>query len=1210
MHKNLLENFLGLQSLQADANDYHGRLLPVYLLLSYVLLINPLLYVWQLPQGGLSVLAAGCFLSCYWLSSRTTMVLLIGAVLLLSPMLSWQTPALDATELVFSAMLIAVLSGALGYISRRCLGYIHHLKQRDASLQRLLPLTEALLRINRDGVTLLSAEGRLILANQRGLALMQAEQVEQVRWKDWLQAQSAHASSLMQQAWTDALNYQYGDFTAPLSFNAVPQGVWHVMMTPVMQQADKHLMLVISRDVSSSVSYQQQLQNTAAELSYLLDSLNHTFIALDKQHCIRYMNVMARQLLVATDDNVSGQPVLALLPGEFSQQLAPLLAQGSAQPHSQLTVAVAEHQRWWQLELDTTADGFNLILRDITKEYQQQQQLRQAVLRSELAEELQAFGSWEYELGTHQMTLSDQACKILEIKPVLQPASLSLMTQLLHPQDRLTFTRALLDVAQSATRFTFAAALTRSSGETTPVRIALRCLTDGQGKADKIIGSIQDISQQKAKEDYLSEAERFVRSIIDTIPYQLCVIDQAGTLINVNQAWLSFAGAAAAMTSPLARGANYIKVCEKASHNGCKDATAVLQGLLAVINAEQNSFSYEYSLTHQGQLQWFCMHVQPLQPAPAHGAALFVVSHQNITQYKQLLAEHEAQQERLSFVYQASSEGFWDFDTATDRFTYVSPSLQRLWQCNQPPESGIDLHWLKRKLVAEDVDKLLATFNAVVAAKSQGVVEYRIKTGMDKHKWLSTRCYAVSNSAGKVIRLVGNCRDVTAFRLTQQQLQVAVQLDSLSGLPNRAGFNKQITALFNQPDSSGKNMMLAIVNLDRFTDVNESLGYEMGDVILQQVAARLQTLTIADGLWFRISGDEFALLTAVEQRDTALPELLGEIMAKFTEPFIVSKHKLFVSASVGAACKTAQMRQGAELLRQADIALQQVKQKGGGYYQLCQQTLVAKLTLQGLHLESELHQAFELGQFELHYQLKVAASSGLPLGCEALLRWRHPVLGLISPAEFIPQLESSGLIIAVGDWILDQGLRQLKQWHDAGFSQLALAINVSTRQVCADDLASTVQRLLARHAIDARYLELELTETTLMTDIEQACQLFATLKAMGVSLAVDDFGTGYSSLNYLRSFKPDTIKIDKQFIDDLEHDVVAVKIVKSIVQLATELKINVVAEGVETEAQWTLLRTIGCPQLQGYYFARPLPAEAFSTKLLSLSQSIQQPAIC
>jgi diguanylate cyclase (GGDEF)-like protein len=425
------------------------------------------------------------------------------------------------------------------------------------------------------------------------------------------------------------------------------------------------------------------------------------------------------------------------------------------------------------------------------------------------------------------------------------------------------------------------------------------------------------------------------------------------------------------------------------------------------------------------------------------------------------------------------------------------------------------------------------------------------------------------------------------------QLRHLATHDALTGLPNRVLLDDRLAQAIAHADRDGQPFAVLMLDLDRFKLINDSLGHRSGDIVLNEVARRLQGVVRNIDTVARVGGDEFVLVIGPSAARVDAEDIGKRANEVLCAPIQLEGVDLHVSSSIGIAYYPSTGASATSLLAQADAAMYCAKQSGRNNYQ-CFAPGMETVALERVSLESDLHQALKMQQFELHYQPKVNTSTGDVHSAEALIRWRHPQRGLILPTQFIPLAEECGLIHNIGAWVLHEACRQCAAWRLAGQPSLRVAVNVAAAQFRRGDLLDVVRSALEESHLDPRFLEIELTESAVMTNPEDSAAMLEQLSRMGVLVSVDDFGTGYSSMSYLRRFPIDKLKIDRSFIKELTTCVDDASIVQAIVSLAHSLRLKVVAEGVETLEQLKFLQSIGCDQYQGYHFSPPLPSAEFA----------------
>jgi len=420
--------------------------------------------------------------------------------------------------------------------------------------------------------------------------------------------------------------------------------------------------------------------------------------------------------------------------------------------------------------------------------------------------------------------------------------------------------------------------------------------------------------------------------------------------------------------------------------------------------------------------------------------------------------------------------------------------------------------------------------------------------------------------------------------------------DTLTGLPNRVLLADRIDQAMSRVNEQGGCFALMFIDLDGFKPVNDAFGHHMGDLLLREVALRLREDLRSQDTLARIGGDEFVLLVQLVSEHDAL-SLAERQVGLVGRSFRVAEHDLQISASVGIALYPGNGHSAEELLMNADAAMYHAKGAGKNGYSFFDASMNSNARKQ-LQLLQELRNALDQQQFRLHYQPKFDASNGRAVGAEALLRWEHPTHGLLLPDKFIDLAEKTGLIIPIGDWVLNEACRQMREWFVLGYTHWRIAVNLSALQFCHAGLVQSVARALATHHLPANCLTLEITETTAMSDADASMTVLNELSQMGVDLSIDDFGTGYSSLMYLKRLPANELKIDRGFVRDLERDSDDAAIVSAIVALGQALGLRIVAEGVETDVQQDFLTQLGCDSLQGYLLGHPLPAERFLSDIV------------
>ncbi len=458
---------------------------------------------------------------------------------------------------------------------------------------------------------------------------------------------------------------------------------------------------------------------------------------------------------------------------------------------------------------------------------------------------------------------------------------------------------------------------------------------------------------------------------------------------------------------------------------------------------------------------------------------------------------------------------------------------------------------------------------------------------------LSLNIVPLYNESGAIYGVYTMASDISERKANARRMEFLAYHDALTGLPNRLLLEDRLKVAMAQADRSRDKLSLLFMDLDNFKRINDTLGHAMGDQLLQEVAKRLRECVRETDTVSRQGGDEFVvLLGSLKEADAALPAI-SKILHRLEEPFFAQGHELSTSGSFGVTIYPDDGRDFETLSKNADLAMYRAKEAGRNTYRFFDEAMNVEAN-DHLHLSNGLRRALERQEFVLHYQPQIDLITHQVVGAEALIRWNHPELGLVPPSRFIPVAEDSGLIVKIGEWVIAQACRQAMAWQHQGLPALLMAVNLSAVQFARGNLEETVSHALESSGLQAELLELELTESSLIHNVEHALAALRRLKAIGVHLSIDDFGTGYSSLSYLKRFDIDKLKIDQSFVRDLASDPDDAAIVNAIIQMAKNLGLRTVAEGVETSEMLQRLQNFGCDEAQGYFFARPMPADEFS----------------
>ena len=717
----------------------------------------------------------------------------------------------------------------------------------------------------------------------------------------------------------------------------------------------------------------------------------------------------------------------------------------------------------------------------------------------------------------------------------------------------------------------------KSDGSQIEVEISSHSVTIAGRRARFVVA--HDVTEQLRLETELYASRELKQLVINHIPHQIFWKDLDGKYGGCNTVFAAAAG--------LAQTSDVVGKCDEDfpwAHN----AAAIRADDRLITSTGRPLLNQEDQLLREdGRLHWYLINKLPFHDQ--HDNIIGVLGTiEDISERKQ--AELALQLHGRALEASVSAIVITAQRPQGQLIEYANPAFTRLFGYTQAEAQGLGL-----ELLLEQDGGERDALRQAMQAQHEITLLLRTCHRDGSLLWAQLHVAPVRTADGGVGHHVCVLTDMTEIIDYQAQLEHQANHDSLTGLPNRALFGDRMEQAISYAQRYGHGLWVAFVDLDNFKLVNDNLGHLAGDELLCAVGARLRACLGDGDTVARLGGDEFLLLL-LDTPDRPAAACLSHLLEAVAEPIDSGKHRFTVTCSIGVSVYPTDSGEPQQLLKHADIAMYRAKEAGRNQIQFYEAAMHARIAERAM-IEAELRHALERGELSLHYQPKIDLRSGAMVGMEALLRWRHPVLGMVSPVRFIGVAEETGMIVAIGRWVLRSACAQNKAWQQAGLAPQRVAINLSARQFRDPGLGAEVAAALADCGLDPQYLELELTESLMMHNVDEAVALVAGLKQLGITLSIDDFGTGYSSLAYLKLFPVDYLKIDKSFVHEMLTEPKVAAIVRSVIALGQSLGFKIVAEGVETEAQLAYLQRHQCDEMQGYYFSKPLAPDDFAALL-------------
>ncbi len=843
-----------------------------------------------------------------------------------------------------------------------------------------------------------------------------------------------------------------------------------------------------------------------------------------------------------------------------------------------VTYADDDHQELLETIKTPLYDGDGKLIgvmgigRNVTDRKRTETELREFKERLTEVQRLSSSGNWEMDIVRDKLWWSDEVYRIFEVDPEDFEPSFKTFDEVVHPDDRKGVRARYLESVERREPLDLIHRLQFPDGRIKFVREHCHTVYDAEDRPLRSLGMIQDVTSQVEAQQALALSEQRLQAMLDNAPAVVYLKDLDGGYMLVNKLYKS-----------LLRLDEQKVIGRKDTDLFPTRQALVLQANDRQVRETGTALQVEEKIPQEDGFHTYLSVKFPLRDGEGKIYAVCGIS-TDITEKKQV----EERLRQSAAVFENISEGMLITDLDA-RILDVNKSFCEISGYSREEVLGATPRLWKSD--RHDTDFYRDMWQSIInKGHWRGEIWNRRKNGNIYPAQLIIN--SISDEEDNPTHYVALFSDITHLKQSEEQLERLAHHDPLTELPNRLLFNARLGHALDQCSRNGKQLSLLFIDLDRFKGINDSFGHVVGDELLRQVARRLTGCLRREDTVARIGGDEFIVLLENSGKPAQVAAAAEKILASFEAPFKLLGREAFISPSIGISVYPRDGRDSGSLMRNADTAMYRAKEAGRNGYAFYTEEMTSQ-ALQRVLLENNLRKAVEQDELLLHFQPQLEMESGRIIGTEALLRWWQPASGLISPDRFIPLAEESGLILPIGEWVLCTACRQAKSWLDRGVPFGRMSVNIATPQIRRSDLVALVKRVLEETGLPPHLLELEVTESVVMDDFDQAAAVLRGVRSLGVRVAMDDFGTGYSSLANLKRLPIEQLKIDKSFVRDIPEDPNDMAITRAVIALALSLQMEVIAEGVETEQQRAFLLQEGCQLGQGYLFQRPVPPDQF-----------------
>jgi diguanylate cyclase (GGDEF)-like protein/PAS domain S-box-containing protein len=853
--------------------------------------------------------------------------------------------------------------------------------------------------------------------------------------------------------------------------------------------------------------------------------------------------------------------------------------------------ALHKDGRHLSVEIDLTPvdgeDGERLVcaVRDVTARKRAERQIAFSRNRLNEAQRIAQIGNWEWDLLNNGDWWSDELYRMLEVDPNSQQPSVDLFQRLVHPDDRQRLTDATNRVLANGGPHAIDVRVVLPSGAEKMLHSQGEVTFDADGRAIRMSGTLQDVTQRTTIETALRASElryKEAQRLAKVGNWEWNLVD--------NENWWSEELYRILEEDPDTYEASFENFLAKVDPD---DRQALVDGTR---NISSSPDAYPPSEIHlafaDGRRKVVEQRVEVRVDERGHPAAV-IGTIRDVTEQRQLQNQLRESEARYASTVELAAIGIAHVD-ADSRFVWVNRQLCEMLGYDKEELLRLTVKDVSHPDDANMTDEDRARLHAGKIDSLKVEKRYVRKNGMTI--WVRITSALRRNDDGRPLHDISIVEDISDRKAAEARVKYLATHDELTGLPNRAVFSEMVNHAIESARRHERLCALLFIDLDRFKIVNDSLGHEAGDMLLKEMAARLSRCMRKSDVVARLGGDEFVVLLENLKDSAAAADVAKKILSALLEPVEIMGQECRVTASIGIALYPLDAHDGSSLMKRADMAMYLAKEEGKNNYQFYSSE-TSPMSVERLVVETLLGRALQQKELSIQYQAKVDVHSGLVKGAEALLRWWNPELGTVPPSQFIPVAEDTGLIVPIGKWVLKTACEQNVAWQRQGLPRIVMAVNLSPRQFKDPALLNDIAEVLEQTGLAPELLELEITESMIMHNVEQAAERVAAMKNLGVRLAIDDFGTGYSSLSQLKRFPIDTLKVDRSFVKDIPDNAEDKAITEAIISLGKTLGVTVVAEGVETDIQHAFLREHACDEMQGFFFSKPCHPDALAEQL-------------